>query len=618
MPVGQVSLAIRPAGIEDERSWQPWRRAELFILLGYLLLALVLTWHINVDPASRVPSNGNPAVESDISLNIWFMRYAATAVSHGHLPALITTAVNAPHGINLMWNTSMLLPGIVLAPVTLLWGPAASLAVLLVLGFAGSAAALYFVLRRWGVSIAGAAIGGAVYGFSPALLVSAEDHYHLQFAVLPPLIVDAVLRLAVGRGNVLRVGAWLGLLVAAQIFIAEELLVDTALALVILLAVLALSRPAEIAERLPRTVGGAAIALGVTLLLCLHALLVQFRGPLTETGSPWHLGHYWIDPLDFVTAPNAVLLHGHFRHFIIATRQWPVETMAYLGWPLLILVIAAMIAFWRDLRIRIAGVAFLLMEWMGIGNHRIVVHGVHYPTALLPWHWLVRIPVLNQVLPNRFPILADGLAAVVLVCALDRVLAAIPERNAWRIPAAAGVVALILLPIVPRPVPAIKVLQPPAGWHATLDKLHLRTGASVLVLPFNAAIATRANPMEWQALAGSPISLVGGYCIVPDQQGRAVMCNTRSTLTRAQHASVLRMTWLGLNKAGRRGPASATMAAAISAWHPAAVVTAQNPDSRLGRYLIRYFGTPTVHEGAMMGWRLPPSPVADTPAAATR
>jgi len=311
-------------------------------------------------------------------------------------------------------------------------------------------------------------------------------------------------------------------------------------------------------------------------------------------------------------------VHGNFRHFILATKQWPVETMAYLGWPLLILVVAATIAFWRDLRIRIAGVAFLLMEWMGIGNHRIVVHGVHYPAQLLPWHWLVRIPVLNQVLPNRFTILADGLAAVVLVCALDRVLTAIPASHRWRIPAAAAAVALILLPIVPRPVPAINALQPPAGWGAALAKLRLRPGASVLVLPFNAAIKTRANPMEWQALSGAPISLVGGYCIVPDQHGRAVMCNTGRTLTPAQHASVRRMTWLDLNKPGWRAPSRATMAAAISAWHPAAVVTAQNPHSRLGRYLIRYFGPPTVHEGVMMGWRLPAIPVADTPAATTR
>ena len=35
-----------------------------------------------------------------------------------------------------------------------------------------------------------AGLGGAVYGFSPALLQSAIGHYNLQFAVLPPLIID--------------------------------------------------------------------------------------------------------------------------------------------------------------------------------------------------------------------------------------------------------------------------------------------------------------------------------------------------------------------------------------------------------------------------------------------
>jgi hypothetical protein len=618
VPVGQTSLAIRPASLEDERPRHAWRKAEWLILLGYVLVAILVTWHVDVNPAGRVPSNGTANVESDIYLNIWFMRYAATAVAHWHLPALITTAVNAPHGINMMWNTSMLLPGVLLTPVTLLWGPSASLAVLLVLGFAGSASTLYFVLRRWGVSIAAAAIGGAVYGFSPALLVSAEDHYHLQFAVLPPLIADAVLRLATGRGRFVRTGAWLGLLVAAQIFIAEELLVDTALMIVVLVAVLVLSRPSWVRDHVLRAAAGAGIALVVTLVICGHALLVQFRGPLTETGSPWHLTHYWIDPLDFVTAPNAVFLHGHFRHFILATHQWPVETMAYLGWPLLILVVAALIAFWGDLRIRIAGVAFLLMEWMGIGNHKIVLHGYHVPMALLPWHYLVRVPVLNQVLPNRFPILADGLAAIVLVCAFDRVLAAIPARHAWRVPVVVAAAALILVPIIPRPVPYRPVLAPPSGWHTALTRMHLKDGASVLVLPFNAAMDDRANAMEWQAMAGTPISLVGGYCIVPDQHGRAVMCNTGRTLTRAQHASVRRLTWLVLNRPGRHGPSRTTMAAAMSAWHPAAVVTASGPESRLGRYLIRFFGPPTVHVGATLGWRMPTGPVTDTPAADAR
>ena len=83
--------------------------------------------------------------------------------------------------------------------MTLLFGPQASLTVLTTLGFAGSAYALFYVLRRWQVSAGAAALAGAVYGFSPALVHSALGHYNLQFAVLPPLIIDAGLALAAGQ-----------------------------------------------------------------------------------------------------------------------------------------------------------------------------------------------------------------------------------------------------------------------------------------------------------------------------------------------------------------------------------------------------------------------------------
>ena len=49
--------------------------------------------------------------------------------------------------------------------------------------------------------------------------------------------------LLTGRGSALWAGVRLGLLTAAQLFIGEELLVDTAVAAVIVVAVLALGQP---------------------------------------------------------------------------------------------------------------------------------------------------------------------------------------------------------------------------------------------------------------------------------------------------------------------------------------------------------------------------------------
>ena len=200
---GAVADTGRGAGGEAEpRSsrgeFQPDPAARwpgLVVPLCYLGAALILTWRLWPDPASRTVA-GNP---TDADLFAWYLRYAADAVTHGHLPALVTTAMNAPTGVNMMWNTSVLLPGVLLTPVTLLFGPQVSLTILTTFGFAGSAAALFYVLRRWQVSAGAAALAGAVYGFSPALLHSALGHYNLQLAVLPPLIIDAGLTIATGR-----------------------------------------------------------------------------------------------------------------------------------------------------------------------------------------------------------------------------------------------------------------------------------------------------------------------------------------------------------------------------------------------------------------------------------
>ena len=176
----------------------------------YLLGAFFVTGRLWINPAGRWQTGDI----QDVDQATWFMRYTATAVGHFQLPALMTTAMNAPHGVNLMWNTSLLLPGVVVAPVTLLFGPQVSLSLLLVLGFAGSATSMFYVLRRWGASSMAAVLGGALYGFSPALVNSGIGHYSLVLAMVLPLILDRLLRIVTGQGRLVRNGIWLGALEA--------------------------------------------------------------------------------------------------------------------------------------------------------------------------------------------------------------------------------------------------------------------------------------------------------------------------------------------------------------------------------------------------------------------
>jgi hypothetical protein len=579
--------------------WAAW-----LILCCYLAGALVLTARLWADPAGRVQM-GDP---HDVDLFAWYIRYAATAVSHGRLPALFTTALNPPQGVNLMWNTSFLLPGIVLTPVTLLAGPQTSLTVMLTLSLAGSAAALFFVLRRWGTSLSAAALGGAVYGFSPALINSGLGHYHLVFAVLPPLMIDALLRLVTGRGRAVLTGAWLGLLVSAQIFIGEEMLVYTAVACVALTVVLAVQRPRAVLERAGPAALGLAVALAVVLVICGHALWVQFRGPLIEHNAEFT----WSTNLGFFVAPTGnVLFHSRAgANAAMHAHLGPPEVLAYLGWPLLAVLAVATIWCWRDARVRAAAITFVVLELcsLGGGNQR------HVSGRLLPWHYLQGLPALTSVLPDRFAILADGAAAAVLAFSLDRVRAAMRERGrdalrdqdrgrgavrgwgrrATWVPAAVAVLAVV--PLIPLPYQTVPLSAVPAGWQAAFARLRLEPDARVLVVPIANVGHTMA--MRWQADTGEPASMIGGYYLGPAPGTRDAMFDPMPARSTAKYMDVL---WAGTAAASSSGVAS--IRAALALWQPAAVIAVTSPGSPMGRVLIKLLGTPGFRDGAVLAWR---------------
>ena len=565
--------------------------AQWLVLGCYLLGAMVLTLRLWMDPAGRAQA-GDP---HDVDLFAWYMRYAATAIAHGHLPALVTTAMGAPRGVNLMWQTAFLLPGIVLTPVTLLAGPQVSLTIVLTLGFAGSAASLFWVLRRWGASTGAAALGGAVYGFSPALVNSGIGHYHLVFAVLPPLMIDALLRILTGRGHPVVAGAWLGLLAGAQLFIGEELLADTALACLVLAVVLAAQRPRTALRRLPVAALGLVTSAAVALVICGHALMVQFLGPFREHSGP--LG--WSTNIAYFVEPPGTLLF-HTPASAAATGGFVLglpEVLAYLGWPLLAVLAFCTIRFWRDLRVRTAALTFLVLELcsLGGGNQPFLAR------TFLPWHWLQTLPALANVLPDRFAILADGAAAAVLAFSLDLARSRAQARGGgWRNGVPLAVAVLAVLPLIPLPYQTARLPAVPAGWHAAFASLHLAPGARVLVLPIANVGHTQA--MRWQADTGEPGSMVGGYFLGPTPGTGQPMFDPEPARSTAKYLDHI---WDGSRLV--YGTTPARLRAGLVAWRPAAVVAVSSPRSPLGRVLIDVLGQPGFRSGQVLAWRLKPA-----------
>ena len=560
------------------------------VLACYLLAAVAVTWHLWADPASRMVA-GNP---HDADQFAWFLRYDATAVAHGRLPALVTAAMNAPQGINVMWNTSLLLPGVLLTPVTLLLGPQTALTVLMTAGFAGSAASLFWVLRRWEVSTGAAALAGAVYGFSPALLQASIGHYNLQFAVLPPLIVDAGLRLCLRSQAPVRDGIRLGLLATAQLFTGEELLLLSGIAGLLMVAVLAAGRPRAIPGRLRPAGAGLGVAAGITLLLAGYALWVQFFGPLAQRGSSFTPDFFKNDLASFVTPSGYLLFHTAASAAAAARYQGgPPEYLGYLGWPLLAVLAAGLLAFWRTPAVRATGVALAVLGLLSLGAHPLIDGTVH-PGVTLPWRWLESVPVLGAALPDRMSIIADGLAAALLAFCIDLVRARAASVR-WLAAGVTAVAVLACLPLIPRPLPAASAARLPAGWSAAFAALRLPPQARVLVVPV--PTATQTDVLRWQAETGDPGLLIGGYFVGPAWNGLAYVEGNGVAVT-AQYLDGL---WSG--GPAPHAPSRSQVDADLRTWQPAAVVAVTSPGSRLGRYLEVLFGRPAIRSGSVLAWR---------------
>jgi hypothetical protein len=467
------------------------------VIAGYVALALWVTWAWWVPLGSRVTAINQP----DATLFAWLLAWTPHALGQGR-PPLLTTALNAPDGVNLMWNNAMPLPALLLAPVTAAWGGLATVTVLTTTGLAGSATAAFGALRALGASTLPAALGGLTFGFSPAVVAQSLGHPDLVVNVLIPVLVLLGVRLAVQERPRARTAVLLGLLTAAQLLIGEEVLFETGIVVGLLLLGLAAAHPRLARRRAPRFLALAAVALGVFLLLGGPLLAFQLFGPLRQSGSPFTVAYFGIDLVNYVlpaAAPRALRFPGG-----------PEEHGGFLGWPLLVVTAAALVLRGRRAQVWVPLAVAAVIAVFAMGD-QLRIDGRSTGVAL-PWALLTALPGFEHVIPSRLALFTVGLVGAGLAFALTS-LRDVPVRAIATLLTAAA-----LLPLAPAPLPAVDALSAPT-FFTTPAAAHLCPGGSVLVLPFPAP--DMAEPLAWQAASGMAFAMPGGYFIGPIATGQA-------------------------------------------------------------------------------------------------
>jgi len=455
---------------------------------------------------------------------IWVMEWPANAISHGLNP-FFSTAMGYPSGINLLANASVLVLGLLLAPVTWLFGPVATLNVALTLSPALSALGMFALLRRWVTWTPAAFIGGLFYGFSAFILVeTTAAAINLSLAVVPPLFVACLDELLIRqRHRPLRDGVLLGLLVTLQFFIGTEVLLIMAsmgavgVALVVLYA--AHRCPDVLRSHARHALTGLSAGVATAVVLLAYPTWFALAGPAHLAGIVWPGKFYSalrtqstvlrdvVLPLPATTGiyPNAAL-HLGFSY------QGPLLSSQYIGIGALVVLIGGFIVWRRDRRLWLFGAMALIALALSLGSNK---------DLFLPWEIVTKLPVFKNIIPYRFILITFLAIAVMLGLIVEHTYLAVNRRRQsareqstapqprgiWqRLPrwagAAAGVIVAAIalvppgvylaqtIPFTTRPVVLPK-------WFRTVAP-HL-TGHQVL-LTFTQPSIWENNPMAWQAV----------------------------------------------------------------------------------------------------------------------
>jgi hypothetical protein len=515
----QRASTVRPATARPPAS-QRW--INLAIAGGFVLAAMAVTAGLWADPAGQVIANNS----ADQYFFEWVLTYTAHAVTHGTNP-FFTPMMNAPLGVNLAGNTAITILGLLLMPVTLLFGAAVTFVVALTLSISMTAYAWYWVLHRQaGVSRGAAILAGAFCGFAPGMMSHANAHLNFTAQFILPILIWRLVRLtrtvATTRRTTLRDGVILGLLAAAQYSIGAELLFFTGFAVGVYALTWSIPRRRVAARLVRRVAGRLAVGVTVTAAILAYPIWMQFFGPQAYHGTGFD---------DFGPAEN-LLSFSSLRSGSIGGDLWHWQELAvnaaeentYFGPVLLLLIVACL---WRLCRqhdrrsslavpsARALSVTALVIAVLSLGPRLRI--GDRFTAIRLPWAMLHYVPLFNSALPGRLALLLTPIVAYVLAVSFDDVRRS-PQRvsRRWIL---VGVAAIALLPLVPLPISTGARSALPRFFTSGEYRDYLPAGRTVVSLPASTSVTPDAQ--RWQTATGFAFPIDGGYFLGPGADGRS-------------------------------------------------------------------------------------------------
>ncbi|MEU3457838.1 hypothetical protein ABZ671_30245 [Micromonospora sp. NPDC006766] len=482
------------------------RWVDAAAVLSFVLLAFWVTARFWLHPDHGVRDN-----RSDQAQFQWMMAHGARVVTDFAYP-FASDRMNVPDGVNLMANTSVLSISLPMTPITLLFGPRTAFLVFLTAGMIATGVAWYFLLSRVVIRSRGPAwLGAGFCAFAPAMVSHANAHPNIVSQFVVPLIAWRMLRLA-EPGRWLRNGVLLGLVIVWQAFLNLEILLMAAIGLGVVVLALAIGRPElrRAARPFGAGLGVAAVVAGVLLAYPLH---VQLAGPGSYQGLSRLIRGYRTDLASFVGWSRESIA-GDARTNAHLVKN-PTEENAFFGWPLAVLVVA--LVWWLRRNVVVLGLAAVGVVFALFSLGREVRFDGRDTGIPGPWAALEKLPLLHSVVPTRWSVALTPIVGVLLAFGADHTRGLVRRHPAARRQirfATATVLAMALLPLLPTPLPSVRLDPTPAFVTSGAWRPYVTGGRSVVTLPL--PDTDYADPLRWAAETRLGMPLARGYFLYPD------------------------------------------------------------------------------------------------------
>ncbi len=355
---------------------------------------------------------------------MWYLGWFWHAVAAGSNPLLTTGAFNYPAGINLMWNTSLVAPAVLLGLLSHLFNLVFTYNLLTVVNLGVSFVLAELILRKLGVRGWLAQGGAVMVGLTPYITAQMLGGHIILTTTGAALGVVYLLahsaRAPINRP--LRFGGLLGLLVAIQFYTSLEILTMSVLVAGIAVFYCLALCPFELRQwyaRLPRTLWLSAATVAIVLML--PGLYLLFYGPYRPTGWLQPGNTFVTDLLNFVIPTRVLALSNGTTNAIAGLFTGNLgEENGYLGLPAIVLLAWALFQFRQQ---RLAKAFFLTGITICFLSMGPFLHVGGYDTKLpLPWLVFEVTPVLYDILPSRLMFYVDLGTVITIVTALEAYL----------------------------------------------------------------------------------------------------------------------------------------------------------------------------------------------------